>query len=182
MAGIAAKPLRWEDIKDWPESNKRTELVHGELVMSPSATSKHGRINSRLAGRLFPFVIERALGELFVAPIDTVLAPDVVYQPDLSFIRADRLAIIAETHVDGPPDLVIEIISESNRTHDTVVKFADYARYGVAEYWLVDPRDELISTWRCENGEYALLGRHARGEQLSTRVLDGLGLDPADVF
>ena len=58
-----------------------------------------------------------------------------------------------------PPDLIIEVISESNRTHDTVVKFSQYAQYGVEEYWLVDPREEVIATWSLEGGEYSPLGR-----------------------
>ena len=69
-----------------------------------------------------------------------------------------RQDIVNEKFIDGPPDLIIEVISKSNRTHDTVVKFQHYAQYGVGEYWLVDPRDNEISTWRLQDNEYVLLG------------------------
>ncbi len=81
-----------------------------------------------------------------------------------------------------PPDLIIEVISESNRTHDTVVKFSQYAQYGVEEYWLVDPREEVIATWSLEGGEYSPLGRFGRGQEVGTRVLAGLGLDAKDIL
>ena len=78
--------------------------------------------------------------------------------------------------------MAIEVISESNRTHDTVVKFNDYARYGVEEYWLVDPREEEISTWTLSGGTYELMGRARRVDRVASRVLDGLDLDPANVL
>jgi Uma2 family endonuclease len=54
----------------------------------------------------------------------------------------------------GPPDLIIEVISEGNRSHDTVVKFQDYERYGVTGYWLVDPREQHITIWKLEQSRY----------------------------
>ena len=71
-------------------------------------------------------------------------------ESDLCFITKQRQHIVKEKFIDGPPDLIIKVISESNRTHDTVVKFRHYAQYSVEEYWLVDPRDREISTWRLE--------------------------------
>ena len=100
-----------------------------------------------------------------------ILASHVHYEPDLCFITNQRQHIVKEKFIDGPPDLIIEVISESNRTHDTVVKFRHYAQYSVEEYWLVDPRDSEISTWRLEGAEYWLLGRRAPEGLLSVRCL-----------
>lgn len=82
----------------------------------------------------------------------------------------------------GRSDLIIEVISEGNRTHDTVVKYQDYERYGVREYWLVDPRERHIRVYTLEGGRYQLLGVFAPGEQAASRVLEGLAFDPAPVF
>ena len=104
------------------------------------------------------------------------------YEPDLCFIGKQRETIVKEKFIDGPPDLIVEVISESNRTHDTVVKFQNYAQHGVAEYWLVDPRDNEISTWRQDGDEYRLLGRALPGGRVVTEVLSGLELDPGSVL
>jgi Uma2 family endonuclease len=100
----------------------------------------------------------------------------------LCFIATANLHRVQSPVIAGPPDLIIEIISESNRTHDTVVKFQNYERYGVSEYWLVDPRDGRISVWSLQQGRYVSLGAFAAGEKLRTRVLQGLELDPAEIF
>ena len=180
--GVAARLLTWRDLESWPEeTGRRVELVHGELVMAPSPAPRHAWIASNLAYELGRFVREADLGALFATPVDVVLAPDVVYAPDLCFLAKERLALVGE-RIDGPPDLCIEIVSESNRTHDTVVKFADYARYGVGEYWIVDPREREISAWRNAGGRYELLGRARPGERLASVVLAGVDLDPAAVL
>ncbi len=179
---VAVKLLTWEDIKDLPESHGRTEIVDGEFVVSPTPGSRHQVICSRLGFHLIRFVGENRLGTVYASPIHVILAEHVHYEPDLCFIARRSGSIIQESYIDGPPDLVIEVISESNRTHDTVVKHRDYALYGVSEYWLVDMRDEVISTWRLRDQAYELLGRARRGESVLTNVLEGLKLDPADVF
>ena len=179
---VIVKKLTWDEIKDFPESHGRTEIVDGELVVSPTPSGAHQRICTLLGIRIGTFVLEHNLGEFYSSPYHVVLAEHVNYEPDLCFIREDRLHIIQETFIDGPPDLVIEVISESNRTHDTVVKFGDYARYGVQEYWLVDPRTGLITTWRLDGSGYVLLSRSGTGDRIITRVLGALELDPAQVL
>ena len=126
---VTARAYTWDDIKDWPETAKKIEIVHGDLVVSAVPGTAHGTANSEVALALANHIDDNDLGRFFVAPMDTVLATDVVYQPDLCFVHRDRLDIIQHTHIAGPPDLTVEIISESNRSHDIVVKFADYARY-----------------------------------------------------
>ena len=179
---VAAAKLTWHDIKDLPEDAGRTEIVNGELVLSPTPASRHQRICTLLGAEIVPFIRKRDLGWMFASPMHTILAVHVHYEPDLCFIRKNRLSIVKEKFIDGPPDLAIEVISESNRTHDTVVKFNDYARYGIEEYWLVDPREEEISSWFLSGGKYELLGRARRGERVTTRVFEELDLNPDDVL
>jgi Uma2 family endonuclease len=180
--GVAVKRLSWDDIKDLPENTGRTEIVDGELVMSPTAGSRHQRICSALGAALFSHVRTERLGVLFSSPMHVILATHTHYEPDLCFVARERRPIIQESFISGPPDLVIEVISESNRTHDTVVKFRDYARFGVAEYWLVDPRENLISTWRLDGDLYELLGRAGSSDLVTSRVLPELRLDAAQVL
>ena len=179
---VAARAYTWDDIKDWPETAERTEIVHGDLIVSPTPSDPHAGANNELGRVLSTYVKENNLGRMYIAPRDIVLAPDVVYEPDLCFVHRDRVNIIELSNIAGPPDLVVEIISESNRSHDTVVKFADYARYGVKEYWLVDLRESTVSTYELVASEYQLL-KHATGDDpLVTRVFRGLDLRAAAVF
>lgn len=180
---VTVRRLRWEDIKDLPESGaKRTELVDGELVVSPSASSRHQRICTKLGLEIGNFLRAHKLGEVFSSPMHIILNEHVHYEPDLCFIANDRLAIIEENYVSGAPDLVIEVISESNRSHDTVVKFNDYQRYGVKEYWLVDPRESHIRVFALEGSTYEALGIYAPGDRVQSRIFTGIDLDPAAVL
>ena len=182
MSTAPVKKLTWDDIKDWPECHGRTEIVDGELVMSPLPSIDHQEICLRLGDILRPFAQQRDLGEFFSIPVHVVLAEHVQYEPDLCFIAKQRLHIAPATTVQGPPDLIIEVISESTRTHDTVVKFRDYEQYDVQEYWLVDPRDEQIRVFSLESGKYVLLGTFGGGDTVVSRIFAGLVLDPAQVF
>lgn len=181
IAEEVAKKLTWEDIKDLPEEGK-TELVEGRLFMSPTAGYPHQRIGTRLTVEIQPFVEHNDLGEFLGRDVHVIFDEHNHFEPDLCFIAKDRLGIIQGPTLSGPPDLIIEIISESNRRHDTQLKFGYYERYGVREYWLVDPREESIAVYALEDGRYRLLGEFRAGEIVQTRVLAGLELDPARVF
>jgi len=172
----------WHDIKDLPESAGRTEIVDGDLIMSPSPGGNHQSICTELGIEVGLFIRKHRLGKFFSSPFHTILDTHVHYEPDLCFVSKNRVHIIQESYINGPPDLIIEVISEANRTHDTVVKFAHYEKYGVKEYWLVDQRDRLISVHSLRNSKYERLGVFAPGDSLHSEVLAGLKLNPADVF
>ena len=180
---VAEKRLTWDDIKTWPEDvSRRTELFDGRLEVSPTPGSAHVTAGSDLGGILWTHVRERKLGRMLTAPIDVVLAPDCVCEPDLCFVRADRLHLIERSHIAGAPDLCIEIISRSSRKRDEVTKYDRYARYGVAEYWLVDLPKRRIRSYRAEQGRYTLLSDAGEGELVVSMVFPELKLDPAAVF
>lgn len=178
---VAVRNLTWDDLKDLPEDAGRTEIVDGDLVVSPTPSYYHQSIATALTAAIYPFVMGKALGQFFGSAVHVVLAEHVNFEPDLCFLATANLQRLRSPVIAGPPDLIIEIISESNRTHDTVVKFQNYERYGVSEYWLVDPRDGRISVWSLQQGRYVSLGAFAAGENLQTRVLQGLDLDPAEI-
>jgi len=77
-------------------------------------------------------------GELLIAPLDVFFAGANPVQPDILVILPGSLARVVPRGVEGPPDLLIEVISPSNRVHDVFTKRALYARAGVREYWIVD--------------------------------------------
>ena len=183
MAAPATPRLyTWDEIKDWPESNVRTELVDGELVVSPSPTYDHQNTVGRMFVALTTFVNAHQLGSVVIGPLDVVLSAAVVYQPDILFVSHARKSTIRQGKVEGPPDLAVEVISEHNRSHDTSVKFRHYEQYGVREYWMVDHRDQHIRVYSLADGKYELVGAFEVGSQLKSIVLPEFELDPADVL
>ena len=179
---VIAKKLTWDDIRDLPEDAGRIEIVDGDLVVSPSPSWSHQGIATALGAKIYPFVRDNKLGRFFSSPVHVVLSQHVNYEPDLCFLSRDRLDLLQGAVIMGPPDLVIEIVSDDNRTHDTVVKFRDYARYGVAEYWVVDPRDQLIRVCSLAGSSYQDVGIFTAGETVSTNKLSGLILNPKEIF
>ncbi len=182
MATTVVHLYTWDDIKDWPESAGRTEIVDGDLIVSPTPGGSHQRICTRLGARIEIFTEEHDLGVFYSSPFHVILDTHVHYEPDLCFVSKKRASIIQENYIDGPPDLIIEVISESNRTHDTVVKFAHYEKYGVKEYWLVDQRDRLVNVFVLRGDKYEKLGAYTRGDAIKSEVLEGLSFDPAAVL
>jgi Uma2 family endonuclease len=152
------KPRRWtyEEFARLPESGTtRYEVIAGELVMTPGPWIRHQRIAGELHARLFSFVKSNRLGEVFFAPLDVLFGEGDYLEPDLFFVRADHSKMIKKRWVDGPPDLVIEILSPSTAVRDRGLKLERYRHFGVAEYWVVDPDARAIEVWHFARGATA---------------------------
>ena len=105
------------------------------------------------------FVVENSLGEVYVAPFDVKLSETEVYQPDLLFISADRLTIIAEQQVNGAPDLVVEVLSPATGYYDLTKKRRVYEVSGVKEYWIVDPIECTVEVLENVEGTYETVAK-----------------------
>lgn len=156
-----------------PESNLPTEIWDGHLVMAPAPVPSHQIISSHIEDALRRWVSRRRLGIILHAPVDVVLNPKLVYQPDVLFISKPRLNLITD-RIQGPPDLVVEIVSSDRRKRDYKDKKDGYEAYGVKEYWIVDPAKEHIEVWWLnEEKFFELLGRYAGKEKAVSKVLPG---------
>ncbi len=92
-------------------------------------------------------------------PLDTVLSPWDVVEPDLLFVAADQLDILTEPNVQGAPALVVEVLSPSTRRRDLGIKRQLYDRGGVREYWVVDPKGRDLTVYRRDGGRQFPEGR-----------------------
>jgi Uma2 family endonuclease len=174
----------YEDYLLFPEDGKRHELIDGEHFMTPAPSTKHQRILGNLFLAFGTFLKEHKIGEIFVAPCDVVLSDLDVVEPDLLFISSGRSSIITEKNVQGPPDLVIEILSESTRKTDEVIKRKLYEGHGVSEYWVVDPELETIKVYRMKDQGYiraAELSLEMKNT-LATPLLPGLQIPLTEIF
>jgi len=173
--------LTYEDYKNAPEG-VRYELLEGELAVVPSPTTYHQRILRRLGYLLTEYVEEHHLGEVFFAPYDVVLSEEIVLQPDILFISKERVELITKDNLRGAPDLVIEILSEATAERDRTYKRALYARYGVREYWLVDPETRTIEVLRLGPKGFEHYRTWREGEDLHSPLLEGLVVPLEKVF
>jgi Uma2 family endonuclease len=174
------RPLTYEDLEAMPDDGKRYELINGELFELTGPTPKHQRSTRRLSTNLDQFVTVRELGEVFFAPLDVYLSPHNTLQPDIIYVSRARASIIRPQKIEGIPDLLMEVVSPSNRRHDIVIKAALYATFGVPEYWLIDPETDsiLVQTWR--DGVYVPV-ESADGLARS-HVLHGFEVNPVEIF
>jgi Uma2 family endonuclease len=176
--------FNYEDFLLFPNDGKRHEIIDGDHFMTPSPATKHQRISLKLSAAFANFLKVHRVGEVFAAPFDVVLSDEDVVEPDLLFVSAARSAIITDKNIQGPPDLVIEILSETSRKTDEIIKRKLYERSRVAEYWIVDPELETIKVYRLTDQGYVRASELAReaNEILSTPLLPGFQAPLAEIF
>jgi Uma2 family endonuclease len=172
----------YEDLKLIPPDRNRYEIVDGELFVSPAPKTLHQIIVANLLTILNLYVRQHRLGRVLVAPYDVVFALGTVLEPDVLFVSNARLHYMGEDNLSGPPNLVVEVISESTRRLDREVKLKQYALYGVDEYWLVDPEGKSVEVFRLKGKEYELVERLGFGETLTSPLLPGLTISVADLW
>lgn len=170
-----------EDLRHMPDDGRRYEIIEGELVVSPSPKWRHQRCVWNLAG-LLRRAEEAGFGVAVAAPMDVVFSEHSVTEPDLLFIAKERQAIVTEDNVQGAPDLVIEVLSESTRDRDLRSKLHLYAVHGVRWYWVVAPDAEVVRRFELADGAYAEQPTLHAGDVLACPAFPGVEIDTAEVF
>ena len=150
--------LTYEDYAALPDDGRRYELHEGELSVTPAPGLVHQATLRNLVVILHSHVSARGLGEVFPAPVDCILEDVTVVQPDIVFVEAARRSIMGERGIEGPPTLVVEILSPSRRQTDCTVKAGLYARYGVPWYWIVDPGMRTVEALALRDDVYEPAG------------------------
>jgi Uma2 family endonuclease len=151
------------------------QLIEGELVVTGGRTPWHQMIVGNVTYALNEYFDEHGGGEAFFAPLDVVLSRENVLHPDVLVIRDERASIVTYENLQGAPDIAIEILWEDTRHRDTVVKRRIYERYGVTEYWMIDPDDESVTIVRDGTGSRV-------AEVITTQLLPGFELSLNDGF
>ena len=187
---VTAKPKGTYTIADYfatPEG-ERWELIDGVLYQMAAAPNRKHQDASENIGRCFADHIRpRRLGLVYRAPFAVLLPGESAVEPDLFFVSMARERILAERGCEGPPDLVVEILSPSNRAHDLEIKRELYARHGIPEYWILDSDAETV--WALtepitdiSGGVYTVETLYYPGDVLTTTVMPGLAIPVAEIF
>jgi Uma2 family endonuclease len=175
--------LTYEEYLKTPEIKARFDIVDGVMTIAPTPTVAHQRILGKLFSKLHQFVSGQQLGEVLFAPVDVIIRrePLRTRQPDLLFVTNEHASILGD-QVEGPPDLVVEILSPSNTRSDLEAKLSDYATLGVGECWLVSPEARSVEILGLTEGVWVRLGISGLGEQVRSRVLPELDLAVVQLF
>lgn len=183
MASVTAKKkYTYKDYLNMPD-DKRYELIGGELIMmTPSPVPYHQWISKNIEYELERFVREKKLGKVFFSPCDVYLDDENVVQPDILFISHERTHIIGKNNIQGAPDLVIEILSESTVYNDLMKKKKLYAKFGVKEYWIVDPEGKTIEIYCLKEGVFVPVKSFSENDELESPLLQGLKIRLSPVF
>ncbi len=134
------------------------ELIDNIIYMSPSPIFKHQSVLQTIFRKLSEEITDKKKGEVIVAPFDVYLDEHAnAVQPDIVVILEGTHGLDKEGHFHGTPDLLIEILSEGNKSHDLIKKKELYERFGVPEYWTVDPETKQAQGFQLKEGKYILI-------------------------
>jgi Uma2 family endonuclease len=151
---LDAATRRWAYVR--PEFTEhdgyRYEYIAGELVVTRFSSPRHQEVIGRLLFLMYPFAKAHQLGRVCLGPVDIVFAIGDLMAPDLAFVRRDRHAIISERAIEGPPDLIVEVVHGVTEDRDRGIKRERYALFGVPEYWIVDPWKAQVDLFRLSEG------------------------------
>ena len=185
MKTARLKEWTYEEFMSLPEGGPfRYEIIDGELCMTPSPNTRHRRIVSNLHFLFRAFLLRQPVGEIFLSPCDVVLSKDPlqVVEPDLLFVAKEHVSIIGEKNIQGVPDLTVEILSPTTESSDRRVKHSLYERFGVPEYWIVDPETETVQVFRHASGHYPAPHEYGKGDPLESPLFPGLSISLSEVF
>lgn len=173
--------MTYEEFRAWATEEVRAEWVDGEVIELTPPGQRHQEISILLATLLNFYVHALDLGRVISAPFEVKLRGGRSYrEPDLIFVAADHLDRFDGQRLDGPADLLLEIISSDSVSRDRRDKLAEYAASGVPEYWIVDPRPDhpvLTGHSLSDDGYYRTIPSDNAGRLFST-VVSGFFLIP----
>jgi Uma2 family endonuclease len=180
LALLSADPTKpatmtYDEFLAWADEDTLAEWVDGKVVMTSPASAQHQYLAIFLATTLSTYVTIHDLGTVLTGPFQMKLARSG-REPDVLFVAKEHLARLQPTLLQGPADLVVEIVSDESVARDRGTKFEEYREAGIPEYWLLDPRIEQAEFYHLdERGRYQRAPVDAAGVYRS-RVIPGLWL------
>lgn len=157
---VREQPMTYEDYAKLPDDGIRYELADGVLeAMTPGPNAVH----QLMLQQLMDAINRSCLNEyvIFLAPIDVILSETEVRQPDIVVLHRERLSVVTKRGIEGPPDLVVEVLSPHSVKRDRSGKLTAYAKYRIPEYWIVDANNEVLEQHVLKGERYELVEVYA---------------------
>ncbi|MDF2670663.1 MAG: Uma2 family endonuclease, partial [Paenibacillus sp.] len=153
-----------------PDDGQRYEIFDGALeMMSPGPSRNHQTVGGELE-----FILKQSCRSdylIYDAPFDVILSERNVLQPDIMMIQRSRQHIVTMRGIEGPPDLVVEIISPGSRKRDRIKKMSIYAKHSILEYWVVDSDARTLEQYRLAGEKYELHNLYEENERVTSDKL-----------
>jgi len=176
------RKVTYTDLESWPDDGRRYELYDGEVYVCPAPTPRHQVAIGELYAHMRTYA-RRTGGIALFSPIDIVFTEHNVLQPDICFFQASRRHFVTpDKAIRVAPDVVVEVISPSTVWNDLGRKKATFARFGVPEYWLVDPHIDRIERYSHVAAEYERTLSVGPREQFESVVLAGFSCPIDSLF
>jgi len=178
------KPFTYQDYLQLPDKpGYRYEVLEGILVKDPSPSVMHQRVSRRLHRILEDYFWNADPdGEVFYAPLDTTFGDINVVQPDLFYISGKQKNIIKENRIDGPPALIVEILSPTSRRKDRLQKMRIYQKAQVQHYWILDPEEKTLECFALREGAYTVVANGMEEDEVEPPDFTGLKIPLKDVL
>jgi Uma2 family endonuclease len=172
--------LEYDDLTNAPDDGRQYELLDGDLFVTLAPSPQHQRASKRLQRQLERYFEERGLGEVFNAPLDVILTPRDVVEPDLVVVTDARQ--ISRRGIEGAPAIVVEILSPATAERDRTVKATRYEATGVAHYWVVDLDAQRLDCYRLTDGQYVLVASTTGDRPFQHPHWPDLSIDPGAIW
>jgi Uma2 family endonuclease len=174
---LTTTQLTYHDYLLLPDDGRRYEIIEGDLCMTPAPVTRHQIIVGRLLHVLLSYLETHPLGTVLTAPCDVVLSNNDIVQPDVLYVQNNSKAQVTEQNIQGPPDMVVEVLSPGTAARDRDLKRKRYEYFGVQEYWLVDPDLNTFEILALHTGQYTQVCFATRPATCSSVLLPDLTLD-----
>ena len=175
--------LTYDDLARMPDDGLRHEIIDGVHYVTPAPVPRHQMLLVRLLTAIANYLEAHPIGEVFPAPLDVVFTQWDVVEPDVVFVADDQRSILTEPNIQGAPALVVEILSPGTKQRDLGVKKDLFDRGGVREYWVVDPKENIVTIYRRGDGgliKVQSLPDHTNA--ITTPLLHGFSLSLEKLF
>ena len=174
---LTTTQLTYHDYLLLPDDGKRYEIIEGDLCTTPAPATRHQIIVGRLLHVLLSYLETNPVGNVLTAPCDVVLSNTDIVQPDVLYVQNNSKAQVTEQNVQGPPDMVVEVLSPGTAARDRNLKRKRYEYFGVQEYWLVDPDLNTFEILALQTRQYVQVCFATRPATCNSALLPGLTLD-----
>ena len=175
--------LTYENYVTFPDQDGiKKEIIEGELYMTPAPATKHQIVSRNLFRFIDDYVVKHDLGEVLFAPCDVILSNFNIIQPDILFIAKENYTILKDQNIQGAPDLIIEILSPASIETDRIQKKLIYEKFGVKEYWIVDPQNRSIEVWILKDKKYQLYFQTKKDQYHRSQLFRDLKIDLVSIF
>ncbi len=177
-AALSLPRMTYAEFLEWNFENPHVEWVDGEVVMMAPVSGEHSDLGLFLLRVISKYVEVHELGVIRYEPFNMKTGPDLPGRsPDVMFVARKNLSRLKKTHLKGPADLTIEIVSAGSRRVDRGEKYYEYEQGGVKEYWLIDPGREAAEFYRLgRDKKYMLIEPGADGV-FHSAILKGFWLN-----